>query len=96
MLVVLVPLLVVQGIIYTAWYHPRWSEQERATLETAQEVAATFAAYIRDVSRQELAIGAALTARILTRPSKPVSFCWPPAETTLPSNPGVGPMPRAR
>ena len=60
-LAVLLPLLVVQAGIYTAWYYSRWSEQETATLETAREAAATFEAYIRDVRRQESAIGAALT-----------------------------------
>ena len=60
-LVVLVPLLVVQAGIYAAWYYTRWSEQEAATLDTAREAATTFEAYIRDVRRQESAIGAALT-----------------------------------
>jgi PAS domain S-box-containing protein len=62
-LVVLAPLLIVQAAIYTAWYHTRWSEQEMATLETAREVAATFEAYVRDVHRQELAIGAGLAGQ---------------------------------
>lgn len=60
-LLVLVPLLVVQAGIYVAWYYTRWSEQATATLETAREAAATFEAYARDVNRQELAIGAALS-----------------------------------
>lgn len=60
-LVVLLPLLLVQGGIYAAWYYTRWSEQGVATLHTAHEAATTFEAYIRDVRRQELAIGAALT-----------------------------------
>ena len=60
-LAVLLPLLFVQAGIYIAWYYSRWSEQELATLDTAREAAATFEAYIRDVRRQELAIGTALT-----------------------------------
>ena len=60
-LAVLLPLLLVQAGIYLAWYYNRWSEQEMATLDTAREAAATFEAYIRDVRRQESAIGAALT-----------------------------------
>ena len=59
-LVVLVPLLVVQAGIYVAWYHHRWAEEEQANLEEAWAVATTFEAYVRDVRRQELAIGAAL------------------------------------
>jgi PAS domain S-box-containing protein len=57
---VLAPLLLVQAIIYAAWYRSRWSDQEAATLDTAREAATTFGAYIRDVHRQETAIGAAL------------------------------------
>ena len=60
-LVVLTPLLLVQAGIYVAWYYTRWAEQETATLETAQEAAATFEAYVCDVRRQELAIATALT-----------------------------------
>jgi len=60
-LVVLLPLLVVQTGIYVAWFHSRRANEEEANLEAARAMAATFAAFVRDVARQELAIGTALT-----------------------------------
>lgn len=59
-LAVLLPLLIVQGGIYTAWYYSQWSGQERQTLNTALEAAATFDAHVRDIQRQEQAIGAGI------------------------------------
>ena len=64
-LVVLLPLLVVQAGVYAAWYYSRWSDQVAGTLETAREAAFTFAGYMRDVRRQQSAIGAAPAARAL-------------------------------
>ena len=61
MLVVLLPLLVVEAGIGAVWYHSRWSEQTTATLDTAVETANTFEGYVRDVRRQESAMGAALS-----------------------------------
>jgi len=58
--VVLLPLLIVQAGIYTVWYYTRWSEQELATLDTATEAAATFAAFVDDIHRQASAIGDAI------------------------------------
>ena len=60
-LAVLLPLLAVQAGIYVAWYYTRWMAETHANLEEAWVVATAFESYVRDVRRQESAIGAALT-----------------------------------
>lgn len=80
-LLVLVPLLVVQAGIYVAWYYTRWSEQTIGTLETAREAGATFEAFIRDVHRQELAIGAALCGPHQYSPEEANAFLATAGET---------------
>ena len=70
----LLPLLVVQAGIYAAWYYSSWTEQETATLETAREAAFTFAGYMRDVRRQQSAIGAASAAHMFTLPTTLANF----------------------
>jgi PAS domain S-box-containing protein len=66
-LVVMLPLLLVQAGIYTAWHHSRakeeqnrLAEEQNANLEMARAAAAMFDADIDDVRRQEWAIGLAL------------------------------------
>jgi len=58
--VVLLPLLVVQAGIYTAWYYSRWEEEEQANLAEAWLTEATFDDFVGDIRRQEAAVGAAL------------------------------------
>jgi PAS domain S-box-containing protein len=60
-LVVLVPLLLVQAAVDWSWYRSRWHEEEESSLEEAAALATTFGAYARDVRRQQLAVGTALT-----------------------------------
>jgi len=57
---VLLPLLLVQAGIYTAWYYSRWAEEEQANLAEAWLTEATFDDFVGDVRRQEAAVGAAL------------------------------------
>ncbi len=59
-LVVLVPLLAVEAGILTTWYYTRWTGQVAANLHAARGIAADFDDDVRDVHRQELAIGEAL------------------------------------
>jgi len=59
-LVAVLPLLVVQAGILSAWYFSRMAEEEQANLEQARGLAIAFGAYLQNVRRQELAIGAAL------------------------------------
>jgi signal transduction histidine kinase/HAMP domain-containing protein len=69
-LLVLLPMLLLQAGIYTAWYYSHWSQQSIATLDTAREAAATFSAYIQDVCRQEKAIGTELSGRHVYTPEE--------------------------
>ncbi len=66
-LVLLVPILIVQGYIhYDRWRGARARELQ-ANLELARSVAKTFEAFVQDIVHQETAIGLALT------PSQPIS-----------------------
>jgi PAS domain S-box-containing protein len=60
-LVVMLPLLLVQAVIYWLWYQSRLAEEEHLNLEMARAVAAMFDGDIADVHRQEWAIGRALS-----------------------------------
>ncbi len=59
--VVLLPLLVVQMAVCWAWFHGRRVEEEQANLELGRAVGSAFETAIRDVIRNELAIGSALS-----------------------------------
>lgn len=61
LLVVLVPLLLLQMGAYYGWFQTRRATESRANVEMARAVAVAFEGYVRDVLRQELAIGIALT-----------------------------------
>ncbi len=62
LLTVLLPLLLIQGVIYCERFEARRSEELRANLEVARAVAATFDAFVRDVLRQEAVLGTSITA----------------------------------
>jgi len=66
-LVVILPLIAVQTGIYWSWLRSQQAEEEIANLEMARAVAMAFQAFVRDMQRQELAIGTALVE--LTFPS---------------------------
>ncbi len=61
-LVVLVPLLLVQGFTYYEWFQERKEAEMRANLELARTVAKTFDAFVKEVLQTELAIGMAATS----------------------------------
>jgi signal transduction histidine kinase len=67
-LVLLVPLLAVQAVIHWSWYQTRRSTEVSANLELARSVANNFDSFLKDVRRQLLAIGLAMTS---TPPSGP-------------------------
>jgi PAS domain S-box-containing protein len=56
-LLVLTPLLLVQAVVYTAWYRDQLAAEEQANLEIARHVAAEFDGNVWDVRRLEWAIG---------------------------------------
>jgi signal transduction histidine kinase len=60
-LVMLVPLLIVQAAIHWSWYNTRRNSEINANLELARSVANNFETYLKDVRRQLLAIGLAMT-----------------------------------
>jgi len=62
LLVVLVPLLLVQGFTYYEWFQERKEAELRANLELARTVAKTFDAFAKGILQTELAIGMAATA----------------------------------
>lgn len=63
LLVVLVPTLVVQGIVYYRGLVERQSQELRANLELARVVGTAFDSYVRDVLHQELSLGQAIAGR---------------------------------
>ncbi len=59
-LAVVGPLILVQGGVYFAWYQAARADELQSNLEMARAVAVATDAYLRDVYRQEGAIGGAL------------------------------------
>jgi signal transduction histidine kinase len=57
---VLVPVLLVQGLIYYSRFETRKTEEYRANLEVAHAVAAAFEAYTRDILHQQRTVGQAI------------------------------------
>lgn len=62
LLVVFLPIALVQFGIYYSWFQARRAQELQANLEMARAVAAAFDAYLRDIRRQEAAVGNALTS----------------------------------
>lgn len=59
-LIIGLPLLVLQGVVYWEWFLTRREDELASNHEVARAVAATFMAFVRDVSRQNAAIDAAI------------------------------------
>ena len=62
LLVVLIPILVVEAIVFVVLLRSEQIEEVRTNLEVARAVSSGFDGYIRDILREELAIGLALSA----------------------------------
>ncbi|MHB0938697.1 MAG: sensor histidine kinase [Armatimonadota bacterium] len=62
LIVVLIPILVVEVIVFFVLLRSAQQEEVRANIEVARAVSAGFDGYIRDILREELAIGLALSA----------------------------------
>jgi signal transduction histidine kinase len=62
--VILLPLLVVQSAIYGVWFYSHEREEEENNREVAELLATAFSDYLKDIRRQELALGAGLTELI--------------------------------
>lgn len=56
-LAVLLPVLIVQGIIYAAWYDNRMDSNVQQNLAQAMAAQMNLDSFIQDVSRQEIALG---------------------------------------
>lgn len=61
LLVMIIPHLVVEALHYQGLFEARRAEELQANLELARSVGASFDAYTRDILREEMAIGFALT-----------------------------------
>ncbi len=61
LMVVLVPLFLIQGYIYYEVFEIRRTEELQANLEAARAISGAFDAFVKDVLRQNLAIGLALS-----------------------------------
>jgi signal transduction histidine kinase len=59
-LIAAVPLLLVQSVIYWEWFLSRRQDELNANREIAHSMAIAFRAFVRDVSRQNAAVNAAL------------------------------------
>jgi hypothetical protein len=68
LLVVVFPILGIQGYIYYDLYETRRSEELTANLELARAIGLGFENFVKDILRQELAIGLAATG------SPPLSY----------------------
>lgn len=62
LLVILLPLLALQGYRYFVIYQEKQEEALQANLEMARALAKSFESFVQDVLRQELAIGLAMTS----------------------------------
>jgi len=62
LLVVLVPMLATQWVLYRERLHNRRHEEEQANLELARAVARAFEGYLADIVHQELAIATVITS----------------------------------
>jgi PAS domain S-box-containing protein len=62
LILILLPLLVLQGYRYYDQYRDKQEEALQANLEMARAVAKSFESFVRDVLRQELVIGLAITS----------------------------------
>ena len=71
LLVVFIPILLIQAFIGCDVVRTRKMEEFQSNLELARAVGDTFNSFVRDVLRQELAIGIAVTAE---PPISPVDF----------------------
>ncbi len=58
--VILIPLLAVQAGVYYAWYESRVEAEEHSNVEMARSLSMAVDAVLRDVLREELAIGSVL------------------------------------
>jgi signal transduction histidine kinase len=59
-LVVILPMLVIQVVAYSSWYRARVASTLQRDTEIARATAVIFGAYVRDIVRQQLAIGEAI------------------------------------
>jgi PAS domain S-box-containing protein len=70
LIAVLLPVFLLQVGIYYRWYRDRRKAEFQANLEVARAVAATFEGYLRDIRRQERAIGEALVLLKFSHPER--------------------------
>ncbi len=73
-LLVLLPLILVQAVIYTAWYVSRWRDESRIVLAQAEGIQVAFEAYVTDLSRHEMGIGEALLGLLPHTPQQASRF----------------------
>ena len=59
---VLLPILMVQTLVYYRHFQARQEVELRANMELSRSISATFDAFVRDMVNQELAIGIALVS----------------------------------
>jgi len=60
LVVAILPLVVLVAAVHVGWYYREFAEREATNLEVARAVATAFTAFIRNITREEQAIGHAL------------------------------------
>jgi len=70
LLIALVPVVLIQILIYYYLYRSRLALESQANLEVARGLAQTFEGYLRDVQRDEEAIGLTLSTSLLNKPQE--------------------------
>ena len=84
LLILLIPILLIEIVIYRDRFQERRSEELQANLELARATAKTFDAYVQNILGVELAVGLAITARPL-----PAEQCTRLLEKSLSAFKGV-------
>lgn len=62
MISTLIPLVLIQSLIYFFWYRTRTQTEIDANVEFARSVASAFESYVADIQRHELVVGMAIGA----------------------------------
>jgi len=73
-LTALVPVLIVQAWVYFSWFETRQANERTNNLEYARAVGNAFREFVRDITRQESAMGDALIALLPYEPDQANDF----------------------
>ena len=70
LLIALIPVVLIQAVIYYGLYRARLANEALSEIDAARAVSLAFNGYIRDVLRDEQAIGLTVTSSLQSQPGK--------------------------